>query len=806
MQRFGILLVWLAAVLCGCGGALPRAAPPPRPVCGAAVVKGKPVFCFPKGSGELFVVGLPEAHGWDRGDWVMLDLPMEGLTEPVPVAMAVVMQRYPDLAQVQMLYQREAKSLDGARARRINKEDRARLGKFVGRITQVDLARVRIDVGVQDKAKVGDVYQVLSARDHQPIGRLQITEVGDLYAWAKRLDQREEFREGLDAVYLKDATGGESQPVLILVVNFDPQDPESGEELKAGRGFAKELSDALANAAKGSSGITVRYDGKERVRLGAGEEEGHKAARDIGKRFAADIVVWGSMRCDKSACALPRFTVVEPERLKERGYKGAEILIERDTSGFTFKGQAPEDPLALGAAILGSVAFDAQRYADASYYLGQAVSKNVLRGEDELRGRLRFAYAMYVRGQTALARQQAELLVQRAREQGEERWQQWGRGEFALMDQREGKVGSARVHLEAIRSWATKHGDADGLSFALHRLAALEADQGRVTEARALYQQLLELERRIGDVEGETATLHGLAVLDAQQGRVTEARVLVQQSLELARRIGNVRGEAHTLHELAILEARQGRVTEARALYQQTLELWRRVGDVEGEAATLTMLASLEADQGRVTEARALYQQSLELKRRIGDVQGEAATLHGLASLEADQGRVTEARVLYQQSLELKRRIGDAQGEAITLNQLAMLEAQQGRVTEARALHQQALELERRTGDVNGELASVVNLAVLDSWQGKTDAARPVLEEALKKARSIKHVAHQASILNLLGQIDQAQGNFTEARQRWTEALSLYEQLKMPAKVDTIRRRLAALPPTLAPSSPRANP
>lgn len=129
--------------------------------------------------------------GWERGDWVMLDLSREGFDKPVS-------RRDGDRRAAVSGDRRGARALSArsqvarrAAARRFSKDDRARLGEYVGRITRIDLARVQIDVGGQDKAIVGDVYQVLSPRVHQPIGRLKITEVDALHAWAVRLDQRE---------------------------------------------------------------------------------------------------------------------------------------------------------------------------------------------------------------------------------------------------------------------------------------------------------------------------------------------------------------------------------------------------------------------------------------------------------------------------------------------------------------------------------------------------------------------------------------------------------------------------------------
>jgi hypothetical protein len=135
----------------------------------------------------------------------------------------------------------------------------------------------------------------------------------------------------------------------------------------------------------------------------------------------------------------PRFTVVDETRLQTQGYEGAKLRGEKDEAGWALKSKAPEDPVALAAAILGSVAFEAQRYGDATYYLGRALVKGVMRGEDAFVGRYRLAYAMYVRGQTAGAREQAGKLIQEARAAHDERWEQRGRGEVVRVDIFEGK-------------------------------------------------------------------------------------------------------------------------------------------------------------------------------------------------------------------------------------------------------------------------------------------------------------------------------------------------------------------------------
>src|SRR5262249_20527890 len=158
-----------------------------------------------------------------------------------------------------------------------------------------------------------------------------------------------------------------------------------------------------------------------------------------------DIVVWGSIRWDTQVLAAPRFTVVASDRLRQRSYKGAEIELRQDRAGLTFQGAPPGEPLSLGAAIVGSTAFDAQRYDVASEALGRAVSHDVLPGGDDLSARGRLAVARYMVGQMASARKEAEELVHRARARGEEIWEQRGQLLLSKIDAWEGKMDSVRT-------------------------------------------------------------------------------------------------------------------------------------------------------------------------------------------------------------------------------------------------------------------------------------------------------------------------------------------------------------------------
>jgi hypothetical protein len=466
-----LLLALLAAFGCdACGpGVTVRAetAPPPspQPACAAAPSPGKPALCIPEGGTEQFVVGLPEEHGWERGDWVTVNVAQPGITNAWPVALAVLVEPYRDVARASVLYQRNERGLDGSRVRRVGRGEHARLGKFVGSIKRIEGGRVELDLGAKDDARTGDIYEIRSAQDSsRPIARVRVTELGDLHLWAVPLDHSEPLREGQIAVYLRghEASDGEDPQVSILVADFAPTNAQDAEAAKTAQGYSKELANTLDAAAAGMEGVSVRYEGNERVRVTGSDAKAYAEAYSLGKRHAADIVVWGSMRCGKRACAQPRVTVVNPERQRKGSDEGG-----RDAEGLILVGAAPTEPRVLAAAILGSVAFDARRYADASYYLTQAVSKKFLGPEDELRARWKLSHALSKRGQTAAARVQANALLKRARELHATRWEELGRRELARLDEQEGRVASTPNHILLSSQMPGAHDGASGAQPAL---------------------------------------------------------------------------------------------------------------------------------------------------------------------------------------------------------------------------------------------------------------------------------------------------------------------------------------------------
>lgn len=630
----------VALALAGCGRARPRT--PPRPPTEEplqarcpAPTQG-PTYCEPTGDvPERFVVGLAPGHGWERRDRVELRD-----AEGERVAYVEVAEAYSTSVKVGAAVQRRAVDLAGMTARKVPSEEALRLGKHFGRVLDVRGGRVRLDLGRADGLVVGDSYAVLGPQwNAEELGRVRVTEVEDMVAWAVVDVERTTLHLGLEVRLVQGAVFGPAANVTVLVANFDADD--ATERTRSfGRVFAKRFAADLREAAKGVSGWTVRYEETATVRLGVPEAEAHAQAKEIGLRMGADLVVWGSLRCSDEACALPRFTAVRPERFGTAAGQGLEVWRELDRGGL-----APQQGAAEAMALLGTLTYEAQRYGDAAYYLQKALADGGVGREDALRMRMRLAYAAFTVGQLDVARKAAQVLAQ----DDDAFWQRRGEAELARIEMRTGDNISARRRLQALVV------SRDGKPYALHMLAMLDAKEGRVDDARDLYAQSLELMRRISDVQGEAHALFQLARLEAQQGKVDDARRLYTQSIALARDIGDVQGEAAYLHELAALDFASGKDDEARKLYEQALEISRKSGDVRGEAGSLAKLAELERSAGALGGARRLLEKSKELFEQSGDIEGLLQVRLHTAMIDLKAGQIRDAQQKVREVIALSR-------------------------------------------------------------------------------------------------------------------------------------------------------
>lgn len=768
---FGLFLLVLGLLL-GCGkGQGTKPPEPPAELRGCPAPKAAPTYCTLKDVPERYVVGVPPGHGWERGDRLELRGPGDER-----VAYAWVVEVYETAVKVTKIVQGRPVDLAGATVRKVGKDEALRLGKHFGRVLDLRGGRVRLDLGSEDGLVVGDSFVVLGPTwDAEDLGRLHVTELEALTAWAVVDLKRDNLYPGLGVQFVQAAVMGQTAQVTVLVVNFDADD-SSPRTSSFGRSFAKQLAGDLDSAARGVPGWTVRYEETETVRRGVAEEAAHAQAKEIGLKHGADLVVWGSMRCDETACALPRYTSVRPERFGNVVGQGSEVWRGLDDSGLRNYQSAVE-----ATALLGALTFAAQRYGDAAYYLRQAVvSASVLAGDDAGNTYQRLSYASFVVGQVEEARRAAQALAQFT----DAFWQRRGEAELARIELHTGDVASARRRLTTL---AAIEDDLAARSLALQMLAALEAQEGRVEESGRLLAKSLAFQRHNGDLRGEANSLNNLAILMAQQGDIDGARNLYIQALRIVQRIGDIQSEADSLHNIAMLDVSQGHVDEARNSLSRGLALYQRIGDTQGEATSLQALAMLEEQQGNLDVARSIFEQALTLYRGIRDIKGEAAALHQLANLVERTGMFDDALNLYTKSLELKRSIGDIQGEAASLHQVAVLEAARGNVAEARNLYTQSLKRSRQASDARGALVARLSIAILDLKDNQIARAQLEIQDIVSATRKHGFAELLANSLQWLGISFSMLRDIPSARASLEEAIDLYEKLHMNKQAQAIR-------------------
>jgi len=647
---------------------------------------------------NLYVTGLqPGQHGYRRGARVILErsLSLPGSLARRPVALLAVVEKFSDAAQLKVLCQRDSASLLNLQASVYDPtQQRLFAGRCGGTITERIGRKIRIDLGLYDDVEVGARYRILHPERLEDLAIATVTDVQPQSAWAELLGDDTGIQPGFDVVFHQSAADASKSALdvfKILVVTFAPSAASSSQEQKLAQIGAYQLSQALHRAAQNAAGISVQYAQGASVGFSASDADGHAQARKLGQQYHAQIVVWGVAQCSEEACLLPRFTVVDPQRLQHSEVLGLRMPVAKEKDGFNFRDtQTPPQVLELTCAVLGQLAFRGQKYADAAFYLRRAINSTSLSAEDSLRLHLWAAYAQFTNGQVEEAQAVAQAMVRRGETSKSADWKMWGLGELVRIEMQTGSVTAARSHLQELQRLAIAQKDVDAESYALHIQARLEVQQGRVPEALALYARSLALSRQIGDVKAEAVTLHAQANLEAQQGRLPEALALYARSLTIWRQSGDVVGEAATLLQQAHLEARQGRVPEARTLYKRSLALWHQSGNVKGEAYTLAAQAVLERRQGRVLEAWALYDRSLTLLRQIGDIEGELSTRRNLGHLEVLQGHLEAGRQQLEVVLTEARRRQFPLIEADSLSSLGTEAAKEGKASEARTYLQQA--------------------------------------------------------------------------------------------------------------------
>ncbi|MEO7330424.1 MAG: tetratricopeptide repeat protein, partial [Minicystis sp.] len=514
--------------------------PPPAAV--TAVQAKRPTIV--RVDGQLWVVGLPPRHAWARERRVLLSQRDPRLGVDVKVGVAIVLdESYASAAPVTVEYEEPGASFDGAIADIVPAEQRLRIGRGFGSIASVQSTiLVEITLGRDDGVKEGDVYVVRSQDGQKPVGRVEVIALDATRSRARVVNQGP-LAAGLDVVY---QPRGKEEPekrsrLRIVVCDFEPKarDPEV---IRAGQSFAFDLTKHLKEAAGSWNGLEVTQ-----VPEMVSEHEG---ARTLGRKHHADIVVWGTALCSAgTGCAQPVFTVVEPGRVAHAEMSGKEVRFDLLSPGGALEKGTARDPAGLVFGLLGSLAYDAQHYGDAVYYL-ERVPQGALDGDDYFRGLRDLGDSQYYLGRIEAALETARKLELVAR--GKARvWEAAGVGNRARILKNKGQVDEAlKLHKEALAVYEAL-GDRRSRAMTLGDIARILTDKGQVDEALKLHKEALAVYEALGDRRQRAIALGDIARILKDKGQVDEALKLLKEALAVDEALGDRRQRAIALGDIA---------------------------------------------------------------------------------------------------------------------------------------------------------------------------------------------------------------------------------------------------------------
>lgn len=152
--------------------------------------------------------------------------------------------------------------------------------------------------------------------------------------------------------------------ILVLKINGDDRSHSLQRQLIAS------LNAQLASEAFGGA-IEVRAAG-EVVDEGAGLSAAHRAARRIGKKQGALLVIWGDKISESQL--FPRITIVKEDR--NLGPSGDRTLAAQDLRDVTLPSLAIREPIYLVNFLIGYTCFNREEYDEALRHFELALKSN----------------------------------------------------------------------------------------------------------------------------------------------------------------------------------------------------------------------------------------------------------------------------------------------------------------------------------------------------------------------------------------------------------------------------------------------
>ncbi len=257
-------------------------------------------------------------------------------------------------------------------------------------------------------------------------------------------------------------------------------------------------------------------------------------------------------------------------------------------------------------------------------------------------------------------------------------------------------------NFRAALEYLIKTGDADwGLRLGTALFHFWETRE-YLTEGRSRIARLLALEGAAARPKLRSRLLFSAAVLAGAQGDYISAQHAFEESLETCVELNDNRGVAVALNALAVNARDRGELSTASLLLERCVAIWRDEGDPADVARALSNLANVTKLQGEPTRASALYDECLAMFRQVGDVAGIAWTLNYRGDVARESNDLTAARSFYEQSLAAFSLSRDGWGIASALSDLAGLSWDQGDSNEARRLYGESIQMFKNLGHKRG--------------------------------------------------------------------------------------------------------
>jgi predicted ATPase/serine/threonine protein kinase len=210
-------------------------------------------------------------------------------------------------------------------------------------------------------------------------------------------------------------------------------------------------------------------------------------------------------------------------------------------------------------------------------------------------------------------------------------------------------------------------------------------------------------------------------VLASEQGDYKSARQMFGESQRCCLDLNDSRGVAVALNALGVNARDHGELADASSLFERCVAMWKDLGDSAGIARALSNLASVMKLQGEYARAFLLYDECVTMFRQAGDEAGVAWTLNCLGDVAREKTDFLAARSFCEQSLAAFRQLRDGWGMASALADLAGLSCDQGNIVEARRLYGQSIEMFQQLGHKRGIARALECLAVSAAAQSNAE-------------------------------------------------------------------------------------